>query len=331
MEFLKHGLFVLLFFLNCNNSSSTQVSDSISANRDYRKDMRDFVIDISTYAKSKKSGFSVIPQNGIELVTDSGLPGGNPNLPYLEAIDANGQENLFYGYNGDNKSTSKKTSSYLVELLKVSQNAGNSILITDYCDSKKKIKNSYRKNSEMRFIPFAATERDLTNIPNLPQPCGAENSNDVLRIDAAKNFLFFLNYENYPTKISLMKGLSKSNHDALIIDLFANDGYVFSAEDINLLKIKANGGKRQVICYMSIGEAEDYRYYWDADWKTNKPTWLDEENKNWAGNYKVKYWDTNWQKLIIGSEESYLDKILASDFDGVYLDIIDGFEYYENR
>lgn len=84
-----------------------------------------------------------------------------------------------------------------------------------------------------------------------------------------------------------------------------------------------------MICYMSIGEAEDYRYYWDENWKKQKPSWLDEENGNWPGNYKVRYWDPNWQKIIMGSKESYLDKILASDFDGVYLDIIDGFEYFE--
>ena len=29
------------------------------------------------------------------------------------------------------------------------------------------------------------------------------------------------------------------------------------------LKIKDNGGKRIVIAYLSIGEAEDYRYYWN--------------------------------------------------------------------
>jgi endo-alpha-1,4-polygalactosaminidase (GH114 family) len=32
-----------------------------------------------------------------------------------------------------------------------------------------------------------------------------------------------------------------------------------------------------VIAYMSIGEAEDYRYYWKEEWKNNPPEWLGEE------------------------------------------------------
>ncbi len=80
---------------------------------------------------------------------------------------------------------------------------------------------------------------------------------------------------------------------------------------------------------MSIGEAEDYRYYWQTSWSTTKPAWLDAENPEWKGNYKVKYWYSDWQKLIYGNDSSYTKKILNAGFDGVYLDIIDAFEYYE--
>jgi len=80
---------------------------------------------------------------------------------------------------------------------------------------------------------------------------------------------------------------------------------------------------------MSIGEAEDYRYYWQSGWKVGNPSFLDKENPNWKGNYKVRYWDKDWQNIIYGNDNSYLKKILDAGFDGVYLDIIDGFEYFE--
>ena len=80
---------------------------------------------------------------------------------------------------------------------------------------------------------------------------------------------------------------------------------------------------------MSIGEVEDYRYYWQADWNTTNPSWMDAENPDWPGNFKVKYWDSEWQSIIYGNDQSYLKKILNTGFDGVYLDIIDAFEYYE--
>jgi cysteinyl-tRNA synthetase len=83
---------------------------------------------------------------------------------------------------------------------------------------------------------------------------------------------------------------------------------------------------------MSIGEAENYRYYWQESWynKKDRPPWLLKENPYWEGNYKVQYWDPEWQAIIIGGEDSYLNKIIAAGFDGVYLDIIDAFEYFEN-
>jgi cysteinyl-tRNA synthetase len=80
---------------------------------------------------------------------------------------------------------------------------------------------------------------------------------------------------------------------------------------------------------MSIGEAEDYRYYWESDWDNRPPDWLGKENPVWEGNYRVKYWDREWQALIYGTASSYLEKIIEAGFDGVYLDLIEAFEFYE--
>lgn len=57
------------------------------------------------------------------------------------------------------------------------------------------------------------------------------------------------------------------------------------------MHIKANGGKHLILAYMSIGEAEDYRYYWKDEWKDHPPGWMAGENPDWPGNYKVKYWE----------------------------------------
>ncbi len=45
------------------------------------------------------------------------------------------------------------------------------------------------------------------------------------------------------------------------MDLFHFEKAYAAAAEIRELKTKRNGGKRIVICYMSIVEAEDYRYY----------------------------------------------------------------------
>jgi cysteinyl-tRNA synthetase len=96
------------------------------------------------------------------------------------------------------------------------------------------------------------------------------------------------------------------------------------------------GGEKITLAYLSIGEAENYRYYWNPTWDNqfplgvpdpDAPAWLDVVNPDWAGNYKVHYWDADWQAIIF----SYVDRLLSAGFDGAYLDIIDAYAYYADQ
>lgn len=314
----------LLLFVSCSDDN-----DDNEYNRDFKEDMRDFVIAISEYSKTINSDFVIIPQNGIELATIDGEDDGKPHTNYLNAIDGNGQEDLYYGYDNDNQATPSEANRYLRTLLDISKTAGNTILVTDYCSTQSKMDDSYIQNHSNGYISFAAEHRELDNIPNYPTSIYAQNVNQILTLAEVENFLYLINPENYATKQDFISAVTSTNYDLLIMDLFFSDGTEFTANEINQLKRKANGGSRLVICYMSIGEAEDYRYYWDSDWSNNKPSWIDSENPDWEGNFKVQYWRPEWQSLIFGNDSSYLKKILDANFDGVYLDIIDAFEYYE--
>jgi cysteinyl-tRNA synthetase len=190
--------------------------------------------------------------------------------------------------------------------------------------------NSYSVNNAAGYISFAADHRELDNIPNYPSPIYNENANAVTTLAQAQNFLYLINPDNFATKTAFIGAVTATNYDLLVMDLFFHDGNEFTASEVAQLRQKANGGSRLVICYMSIGEAEDYRYYWQHSWNSNKPSWLRDVNPDWAGNYKVAYWDGSWQQIIYGNNSSYLKKILDADFDGVYLDIIDAYEYFES-
>ena len=316
-----------VLFFSCTDSGTT---NDASNNVNFKNEMRNFVIGISQYAKSNNSNFAVIPQNGIELVTENGETNGSLSTNYLNAIDGNGQEDLFYGYDTDDVATTSETTSYLNDYLAISKNAGNKILTTDYCSTTSKMASSYSQNATLGYISYAANQRSLNNIPTFPVAIQNENNSVVTNLNQAQNFLYLINAENYATKIQFINAVIATNYDALIMDLYFNDGTAFTASEINQLKNKANGGKRIVISYMSIGEAENYRSYWNSSWNTTKPNWIDAENPDWPGNFKVKYWNTEWQNIIYGNDNSYLKKILNAGFDGVYLDIIDAFEYYEN-
>ena len=324
---MKNLIFVATIFMllmSCEKDDN-DFSDGI----DFKQEMRDFVIGISNSAKSINPGFIIIPQNGIELVTISGEENAMPDTAYLNAIDGNGQEYLLYGYDNDNEATPTNETEYLLSFLEISMNSGNTILVTDYCSTPSKIDNSYTQNSNKKFISFAADQRELNNIPNYPSPIFRNNNDNINSLEEVKNFLYLINPEKFSTKAIFVDAVTSTNYDLLIMDLFFIDGTEFSLAEINQLKNKFNGGKRLVICYLSVGEAENYRYYWQESWNINNPSWLGDENPEWKENFKVKFWQNEWQDIIYGNENSYLKKIINSGFDGVYLDIIDAFEYYE--
>jgi len=124
---------------------------------------------------------------------------------------------------------------------------------------------------------------------------------------------------HYQLQGASFEDLLNLNAKYLVIDI--NDAQLTLAE-INELKKSS-----VVLSYLSIGEAENYRDYWQEDWKVGSPPFIDEENPQWEGNYKVKYWDPEWQEIIL----TKVKEIKAQGYDGVYLDIIDAYGYYENK
>src|ERR1700694_5081837 len=124
--------------------------------------------------------------------------------------------------------------------------------------------------------------------------------------------------------------ISRSSADLIVIDYSRNgtQSGAFEPQMVAKMRRKPDGSARLVLAYLSIGEAESYRFYWREQWK--QPSWLGPQNPNWPGNYKVRYWDEDWQKIILGNSQSYLDKIITAGFDGVYLDIVDAFEFWKD-
>ena len=142
---------------------------------------------------------------------------------------------------------------------------------------------------------------------------------------AAKPWLYQLQKPN-PAAIV------RSGFDAVVMD-YSRDGT--DARRLPPGQVRQLARKHiATLAYFSIGEAENYRFYWNHAWvaRTNTnlltaaaPSWLGRTNPDWLGNYKVRYWDPEWRDAVL---RPYLDRILAQGFRGTYLDIIDAFEYW---
>jgi cysteinyl-tRNA synthetase len=318
------AIFALLFIFSCEDS------DSVIEDVDFRHEMRQLVIELSQWSKAQQSDFIIIPQNGQALITASGETNGELQTDYIEAIDGSGRENMFFGYYVDDQETPEEDKQSLIDLCVLYESHGIEVLSTDYRSTQSNMDTSYILNEQYGFISFAANERELNNIPLYPDSLYNQNADNILTISDAQNFLYLINSENYSDKDTLASAVSATNYDLIIMDLY-HDDLAYTSDEIAALKIKANGGSRLVVCYMSIGEAEDYRFYWNLSWSNDEPDWLLEENPDWQGNYKVKYWSEDWQNIIYGTSSSYLTTIMDAGFDGVYLDIIDAYEYFEEE
>lgn len=140
------------------------------------------------------------------------------------------------------------------------------------------------------------------------------------------NWLYQLQYAN-PKKIA------NSGYETVVMDPTRNgrDETRYTKKEIT--SIQESGTK--VLAYLSIGEASAFKSYWDEEWggeeagtlvvTENAPRWLGRvPNPAWPESVKVRYWEEAWWDIL----EAELDRIQAAGFDGVYLDIVDGFEYW---
>lgn len=120
--------------------------------------------------------------------------------------------------------------------------------------------------------------------------------------------------------------------DLLVIDFAKQEGKVpLTPQEVTRLKLKPDGSRRFVLAYLSVGEGEEFRAYWQPDWKASPPDWVGEENCAWPMAHRVRYWLEGWKDINFRGPASYLRRIVAAGFDGVYLDRIDIYETFEKE
>lgn len=309
--------YLVIAFLIIIGISCFSVED-VNENRKMKNEgilMQDFVIEISKHAKNKKNNFLIIPQNGAELAFEKVDPSKKLNLNYLKAIDGLGIEELFFN-------EVEKKDSYRLEMLRQIKEH-KKILVSEVVANDEMAKEAINKNNEEGFLCFPRQKNNyhygslLTEIEN-------ENDKNISSINDCKNYLYLINSDKFSTKKELLETLANTNYDLLLIDLFYLS-FPFTKDEINILKKKKNGANRLVISYMNIGAAENWRYYWDANWKLGKPSWLKKNYPDYDNEIIVAYWHSEWKNIIYKDKDSYLNKIIEAGFDGVYLDNVEAY------
>jgi len=117
--------------------------------------------------------------------------------------------------------------------------------------------------------------------------------------------------------------IAQSPCQMLIMDFSRDGSWEGRYSPAELQQLRQGG--RLLVAYLSVGEAERYRSYWQRGWRPGRPPWLDKPNPDWPENYKVRYWDPQWQKLLF----DYAEKLLGLGYDGLFLDVVDAHEYWQ--
>jgi cysteinyl-tRNA synthetase len=125
--------------------------------------------------------------------------------------------------------------------------------------------------------------------------------------------------------------VARSGLDLIVVEpvLDGGTGRLASPAEVRLMQTKPDGGRRLVLAYLSVGAAEEYRTYWNKDWRSHPPAWLGPENADWPHSFSVRYWHPAWRELVIDAPGNALERIMAAGFDGVFLDRVDAYHDWQ--
>lgn len=327
MDFLRMAgsLFVTLVLAGSLASIPVRAAAQIPAGAlEYRQEMVQLLVDIHQYAQRKNTAFFLLSNNGLPLLNPAETP---PAAVAALAASLDGVliESCHYGWElKDDVATPPEEQASMRAYIQYAKLQQLPVFNIDYCFSRRAVRSASSLNRQDGLVGFAAPRRQLDTIPAALEN---ENAQNCRSLRTARNFLVLLNPERFATRAAYLAALQATNYDLLIVDLIYGDAPLQPAE-VQALKKKANGGKRLVFAYMSVGEAETYRPYWQTAWEDAPPAWLAAKNEDWVGSYKVKYWTREWRALLYGSQSAYLDQILAAGFDGAFLDVVDAYDYF---
>ena len=302
---------------------------------DYREEMRRLIQNISAFARSHNPNFAVIPQNGLDLLERVDPIVETRKIPartYIRSIDGVLQEGLFYGYPEIGKATEKDRQEQLLHLTALARKNRLGVLVMDYASAPKAIDAAYRKSAAKGFIPFVAPNRgpDLNAVPRYPRRPFNEAAGSVLSARQIKNFLYLGDTLPFGRQDQFALTMHQNNYDMIVVDVY-HGRRPLTRQAVETLRFKRAGGKRLVLAFANIGSAENHRYYWKPHWREGSPLWIKAPYPGNADRFYVEYWHPAWHKIITGNTNSYIYGIIAQGYDGVILDGIEAYRYFEGE
>ena len=303
---------------------------------DPREEMRRFVQSIRTFARQHKRGFVIIPQNGLDLLIRSDEANENKisvARTYMRSIDGVLQKGLFFGIPQFDQPTNNDRRETLLALTDAAKRNGLSVFVVDYGTSAATIAESQRLNRARKLMSIVAPARglELNRLPTYSKRPEGENPKSIITMKDVRNFIYLRDSSAFGRQDQYALTLHENNFDVVITDVFHRTGEPLTKQAVETLKYKKIGAKRLVLAYVNIGTAASYHYYWRPHWTEGSPLWINALYPGDPDRYFVEYWSPEWQQIITGDTETYIYGVIAQGFDGVVLDGIESFRFFEGR
>lgn len=303
---------------------------------DFPEEMRVFVSNLSSFARSVNPSFVVLAKDGLSLVNKVNPTNATDMFPanaYTRSLDGVLETNLL-----DETVTTPegKPDPDLMAKLQFKQSnlatAADSrlkVFNMEFSTDSGTIDKLYADSASKGFVPFVAEGPALATIPKSPSSIYKANAASILTAADMKNYLYMSNSQGFGRTSDLILALRKTNYDALIIDIFHGKSPLTKA-DVKLLKYKHLGSRRLVLAEIDISSASVFQYFWSSDWRVGNPPFLYAPYKKDSDRFRTAYWDPEWQALISGNAQSYLYGIIDLGFDGVVFKGLNAWQFYSS-
>ena len=303
----------------------------IATTIDYAYEMRMLIISLANYARTLNPNFLIVPQNvpSLMLIDDTqNATLGQVDINFISIIDGWCIEDLFYGANQDNVASLPYVTQTLLPYLERAKNTFDlPIFEIDYAWSFSNIMDSLAKNKKYGFIPYVAN-RSLNSFAAFSSFPLNENLNNVTDLAEAQNWLYLTNTSLFHSKYDFLFRLQVTNYDVVVISPFWNKTMLLNETELNSVKLKLNGARRQVMCQLSVGEVQSSMPYWQSSFSTCNG-FIDSDNPFSSGDFRARYWLPEWQNILYGSNSSLIYQLVNAGCDGVFLGGIDSYFYFK--
>lgn len=310
----------------------------------YRKDMRDLLVSIAHYGKSRTPNFQVLTHEGQYLLDKSlweyHLKGYNHirhnskpvddfsflsmDIPeiidetpagvyrYKDAIDGVVVNNHYCHSNPVNYLISQED----LALFSIEQ-----------CPSEQALDDAIIQSIQDKIAIYPFTDIRTAFQDVYHQLIINENANSVTSLNQAKNISFLISDEAFSSPYQMVDAIRRSNYDVVVIRPVFHNEIPFTPEDVRAMKFKQNGARRLILSLFNISEISETDYLWKKRWYLKRPDWIVAKSLSTQGSYIVKYWTPEWKYLV----SRYVKSIVDSDYDGVFITGLENHSYFEQN